>query len=145
MDTPTAPAMDWQNLYAGERRRSRILGATTVAVSLLAVAVGAWGLSNADAAGSNVPGQMGPGMSQTGPGQFGPQQLNTQSQGQVDQDLAGMLFTSDGSVNEELLAQFVDRLPGGLDQFLQIAVQNGELTAAQAEDLRAAAADSEEY
>ena len=37
MDTHTPPTTDWHTLYTGERRRSRLLGATTVAVSLLAV------------------------------------------------------------------------------------------------------------
>ena len=148
MDTHTPPTTDWQTLYTGERRRSRLLGATTVAVSLLAVAAGAWGLSNADAASSG-PGQMGPGMSQMGPGQgrpgqqFGQPNTTGQSQSQLDQDLATMLFSSDGSVNQELLDEFLDRLPGGLDQFLQIAVQNGELTEDQAQALRTAAGTSD--
>ena len=147
MDTHTSPSTDWQTLYTGERRRSRLLGATTVAVSLVAVAAGAWGLSNADAASSG-PGQMGPGMSQMGPGQggqqqFGPPNTTGQSQGPLDQDLSTMLFSTDGSVNQELLEEFVDRLPGGLDQFLQIAVQNGELTEDQAQALRTAAGASD--
>jgi len=136
MDTHTPPTTDWHTLYTGERRRSRLLGATTVAVSLLAVAAGG-------------PGQMGPGMSQMGPGQgrpgqqFGQPNTTGQSQSQLDQDLATMLFSSDGSVNQELLDEFVDRLPGGLDQFLQIAVQNGELTEDQAQALRTAAGTSD--
>ena len=133
------PDTHWQNLYTGERRRSRLLGATTVAACLLAVAAGAWGLSNADAAGTVGPGtgRMGPGQ-----GQFGPPNTTGQSQGRLDQDLSAMLFTSDGSVNDDLLQQFLSRLPGGLDQFLAIAVQNGDLTEEQAAALRAAAEDT---
>ena len=92
---------------------------------------------------------MGPGMSQMGPGQgrpgqqFGQPNTTGQSQSQLDQDLAIMLFSSDGSVNQELLDEFVDRLPAGLDQFLQIAVQNGELTEDQAQALRTAAGASD--
>ena len=142
MDTDTSPSTDWHDLYTGERRRSRLLGAATVAASLLAVAAGAWGLSNADAATSGPAMMGGPGMSQIGPGQAGPPTTTGQPQGQLDQDLATMLFTGDGEVNEELLQQFLSRLPGGLDQFLQIAVQNGDLTEEQADALRAAAPEA---
>ncbi len=138
MDTPTAPATDWQKPEVGNRR-SHILGAATVAVSLLAVAAGAWGLSNADAAGAGGRGQAGP----PGMSQFGPGQPPTTGQS-LDRDLAAMLFTTDGRVNEELLKEFLSRLPGGLEQFLQIAVRNDELTQAQAEALRSAATNSEE-
>lgn len=149
MDTSTP---DWHSLYTSERIRSRILGATTVAVSMLAVAAGAWGLSNADAAGTNGPGGLrGPGQGQFAPGQgtapgLAPPGTTGQSQGQLGQDPVAMLFSSDGTVNEELLEQFLGRLPGGIDEFLQIAVQNGQLTDEQAQALRSAAgaADSPE-
>jgi hypothetical protein len=139
MDINSSQSTDWHDLYTGERRRTHLLGAATVAASLLAVAAGAWGLSNADAAASGSAMRGGPGMSQVGPGQAGPPTTPGQSQGPLGQDLATMLFTSDGEVNEELLEEFLSRLPGGLDQFLQIAVQNGELTDQQADALRAAA------
>ena len=141
---PTAdPSRRWQDLYTSERRKARILGATTVAASLLAVAAGAWGLGNTDSSG---PGQLG------GPGQFGPAQPGMgQQQGgnpvpapSMGRDLADMLFNADGSVNQEVLQQFRSRLPGGFDAFLQSAVGNGELTQDQADALAATAGTAEE-
>jgi len=120
-------------MYQAERRRSRILGASTVAASLLAVGLGAWGL-NGHEGGTTVsgPGQMGgqsagqfgpPGSVGTLPGQGGP----------MGQDLAAMLFNSDGSVNTDALNRFVAGIPSGaLEQILAVAVSNGEITQDQA-------------
>ncbi len=56
-DPQTEPAAQsrWHGLYTSERRKAHILGATTVAASLLAVAAGAWGLSNTGASAKTTP------------------------------------------------------------------------------------------
>ncbi|MCU0297280.1 MAG: hypothetical protein MUF33_02030 [Candidatus Nanopelagicales bacterium] len=128
----------WQSMYRSERKKARILGASTVAASLLAVSAGAWGLSNAGSATSPTPGQFGgPGTSQMGP-QAG--QGMMPGQGSAAEDLASALFNDDGSVNTSALEQFVATSPGGdITQFLTFAVTNGELTQEQADALIAAA------
>ncbi|HQR79382.1 MAG TPA: hypothetical protein PLT68_04100 [Actinomycetota bacterium] len=158
MDTQRIPEISteqpqdepWQTMYTSERKKARILGATTVAASLLAVAMGAWGLTNAG--DSSTAQTQGPGgTSQFGPpGQTGtlPGQTGTGTgtgtapqQGGPGQDLSALLFNSDGSVNTEALEQFQQNAPGGtLEQFLAMAVQNGDLTQEQADQLTAAAA-----
>lgn len=146
MDTGKLPAgdgpasNDWHKLYESERKKSRILGATTVAASLLAVGIGAWGLSNADSAAMSSPagGQRA--------GQFAPPGMPSQDgsgtmPGQMGgQDLASQLFNTDGSVNTEAVEQLLASAPDGadLDQFLQFAVQRGELTQSQADAIAAA-------
>ena len=120
------PENQWRTMYAAERKRARILGATTVAASLLAVGAGVWGLTANEVTGQTV----GPGTSQFGqpgtPGQGGPRR----------QDLSALLFNADGSVNTALLQEFLSRMPGGsggLQQFLAMAASNGELTRAEAD------------
>lgn len=137
MDPSTTTPADHQNLHT---LRSPLLGAATVAVSLLAVAAGAWGLSNADASDTRGPGVGRPG--QLSPGQSVPGRNQQNPPAPLGQDLASMLFNADGSVNEDLLTEYVNRLPGGLDQFLEFAVQNGELTDEQAAAIASAASGS---
>ncbi len=142
--TPPPVGRSWESMYQAERKKARILGATTVAASLLAVGLGAWGVSNEGAAAAGGPGQFGggqgatsqmapPGSTGTMPGQGGP----------MGQDLGSILLNSDGSVNTEAVQQFVTRMPSGaLDQILAMAVQNGELTQDQADAITAAAGSS---
>lgn len=162
---PAPDERDWQSLYSAERKRSRILGASTVAASLLAVGVGAWGLTQTDSAGTSGPSQFGgPGStSQFAPGngnQFAPpdngqsgttDQFAPPGNGQSGtmsgpgQDLTDSLFDSDGSVNTDALQQLLSAMPGGaanLEQFLTMAVQNGQLTSEQADQLLAASTDN---
>lgn len=139
------PAADhWRHAYRAERTKARILGATTVAASLLAVGAGAWGLSNADSGQSA--GQVGgPTTSQFGPPGTAPggSPAIPPGGGQgTGQDLAALLFNSDGSVNATAVEQFLSRMPGSLDEFLTIAVQNGDLTQDQADLIAQAASDS---
>ena len=56
------------------------------------------------------------------------------------QDLASQLFNTDGSVNTEAVEQLLASAPddADLDQFLQFAVQRGELTQSQADAIAAA-------
>ena len=129
------PESQWQTMYAAERKKARILGATTVAASLLAVGAGVWGLTANEATAQTG----GPGTSQFGPpgtpGQNGP----------MGKDLSSMLFNTDGSVNTDLLQEFLTRMPGGgsgLQHFLEMAVSNGELTQAQADAIAGAVDDS---
>lgn len=141
-------------MYSAERKKARVLGATTVAASLLAVGMGAWGLSNAgDSSTTQMRGPGGtsqfgpPGQTGTLPNQDGTGTLPNQDgtgaapqQGGPGQDLAALLFNSDGSVNTEALEQFQLNVPGGtLEQFLAMAVQNGALTQEQADQLAEAA------
>ena len=135
----TPPERDWQTLYAAERKRSRILGAATVAASLIAVGSVAWGFTANDNGGAAGPGRMG------GPGvtnQFDPPSNGGAGgaglPGGPRQDLASSLFSSDGAVNDEALQQFLSTLPGGADNlqhFLTTAVADGALTSDQAEQL----------
>ena len=135
----TPPERDWQTLYTTERKRSRILGAATVAASLIAVGCATWGLTANDNGGAAGPGRMG------GPrvtNQFAPPANGGAGMpGGPGQDLASSLFSSDGTVNDEALQQFLSTLPGGADnlqQFLTMAVADGALTSDQAEQLVAA-------
>ncbi len=146
--TQTPAPRDWQELYAAERKRSRILGAATVAASLIAVGSAAWGFTANDNAGAAGPGRPG------GPGvtnQFAPPAdggtgttavPGGPGAGIPSQDLAARLFNSDGTVNDEALQDFVSAMPGAganLEQFLATAVQAGALTSEQADQLLAAA------
>ena len=55
-------------------------------------------------------------------------------------DLGSQLLNSDGSVNTDAVEAFVQQLPpGALAQILAMAVQNGELTQEQADQIAAAA------
>jgi hypothetical protein len=137
-------------MYQAERRKARILGATTVAASLLAVGLGAWGLKADGASTASGPGQFG-GPNSTS--QFGPPgsdgntgQGSTGSMpgpGGMSQDLGSLLLNSDGSVNTDAVQQFVQRMPSGaLDQVLAMAVQNGQLTQDQADRIAEAAGTS---
>ena len=143
-DTPTPPPQTdqpWQSMYTAERKKARVLGATTVAASLLAVGLGAWGLNAQGASTTAGPGQFG------GPGatsQFGPPGTNGNSSqgmpGPAGMDLGSQLLNSDGSVNADAVEAFVQQLPpGALAQILARAVQNGELTQDQADQIAAAA------
>lgn len=138
----TTSTPDWHDKFQSERKKARILGATTVASALLAVGVGAWGLNAQGASVSSGPGggagQFGPPGSSTG--QFAPP--GTSNSGA--QDLAGTLLNSDGSVNTDAVEQLVAQAPDGmLDQILSMAVQNGELTQAQADEIAAAASGTD--
>ena len=153
IDTEQSPAQtpasrDWQKLYAAERKRSRILGAATVAASLIAVGSAAWGFTANDNAGAAGPGRPG------GPGvtnQFAPPADGGTGTTAVPggpgavipgQDLAARLFNSDGTVNDEALQSFLIAMPGAganLEQFLATAVEAGTLTTEQADQLVAAA------
>ena len=54
----------------------------------------------------------------------------------MDQDLGALLLKDDGSVDTEAVQQFVAQMPSGaLEQILSFAVQNGELTQAQADQI----------
>lgn len=139
------PDSQWQTMYAAERKKARILGATTVAASLLAVGAGVWGLTANEATAQTG----GPGTSQFGPpgtaGQNGTTGTVPGQNGPMGQDLSSMLFNTDGSVNTDLLQEFLTRMPGGgsgLQQFLEMAVSNGELTQAQADAIAGAVDDS---
>jgi hypothetical protein len=127
------PENQWRTMYAAERKKARILGATTVAASLLAVGAGVWGLTANEVTGQAV----GPGTSQFGPpGTAGQDGTAPGQRGPMGQDLSALLFNADGSVNAALLQEFLNRMPGGsggLQQFLAMAVSNGELTQAQAD------------
>lgn len=132
---------DWHSKFQTERTKARILAATTVASALLAVGLGAWGLNTEGTTAS------GPG---AGAGQFGPQstsQFGPPSTGQMagGQDLAATLLNSDGSVNTEAVQQLVAQAPDGmLEQILAMAVQSGELTQTQADEIAAAADTSDQ-
>lgn len=151
-DSPAPLDRDWPSMYSAERKRSRILGATTVAASLLAVGAGAWGLTQADSsAGTAGPGQFGgPGptsqFTPPGTGQSGTTAVpGGPGAGMPGQDLAASLFNSDGSVNSSALQQFLSAMPGGganLEAFLGTAVQQGDLTSDQADQLLAASGTS---
>lgn len=138
--TPTTASEQttWQSMYRSERKKARILGASTVAASLLAVGAGAWGLSNAGSATSAAQGQFGgPGSSQIAPPNG---QGMMPGQRSATEDLASTLFNDDGSVNTSALEQFVASSPAGdIEQFLSFAVTNGELTQEQADALKTAA------
>ncbi len=148
---PTPPPdKPWQSMYQAERKKARVLGATTVAASLLAVGLGAWGLNAEGTSAASGPGQFG-GPNATS--QFGPPGTNGNSSqgatgampgpGAMGQDLASMLLNSDGSVNTDAVEQFVQQMPSGaLDQILAMAVQNGELTQDQADLIADAAGTS---
>lgn len=147
--TPTSPPQTdqpWQSMYTAERKKARVLGATTVAASLLAVGLGAWGLNAQGASPTSGPAQFG------GPGatsQFGPPGLNGNSgqgamPGPAGMDLGSQLLNSDGSVNTDAVEAFVQQLPSGaLDQILAMAVQDGDLTQDQADVIAAAASGTD--
>lgn len=155
-DVPPTPSpspqtdQPWQSMYKAERKKARVLGATTVAASLLAVGLGAWGLNAQGASTQAGPGQFG------GPGatsQFGPPGTTGNTApgstgampgpGALGQDLGSLLLNSDGSVNTDAVQQFVQRVPtGAIDQILALAVQNGELTQDQADEIAHAAGTS---
>ena len=139
LSTPD-PGKPWESMYRAERKTSRILGASTVAASLVAVGLAAWGLNGQGDTAANVPGQPGgPGTSQFGPP--GSTATRPGTGAPLGQDLAAMLFTSDGSVNADALAAFLASMPtGALDQILAMAVSNGEITADQAKQITDAAA-----
>lgn len=143
-NSPQPAADHWRHAYRAERTKARILGATTVAASLLAVGAGAWGLSNADSGQSA--GQVGgPTTSQFGPPGTAPGGTTAIPPGAgtgSGQDLAALLFNSDGSVNATAVEQFLSSMPGSLDEFLTIAVQNGDLTQNQADLIAQSASDS---
>ena len=136
---------DWHAKFQSERKKARILGATTVATALLAAGLGAWGLNAQGSSTMSGPGggqagtsQFGPPGSTNGTSQFGPP--TTGQGGPQGMDLASMLLNSDGSVNTDAVEQFVAQAPdGALDQILSMAVQNGELTQDQADEIAAAA------
>lgn len=137
----SAPGRPWETMYRAERKKSRILGASTVAASLLAVGLGAWGLNGQGDSVASGPGQMGgnstsqfapPGAAGTLPGPGG-----------MGQDLGTILLNSDGSVNTDAVARFVASMPSGaLDQILAMAVSNGEITEEQADQIADAAGSS---
>ena len=134
------PGKPWESMYRSERRKSRILGASTVAASLLAVGLGAWGLNGQGAVAASGPGQPGgPSTSQVGP----PGSMGTRpgAGAPMGQDLAAMLFNGDGSVKADALAAFLASIPSGaLDQIVAMALSNGEITQDQAKQITDAAA-----
>lgn len=141
-----APDDLWRSKYRSERTKARLLGATTVAASLLAVGLGAWGLNAQGATVASGPGQFG-GLNAgqaAPPGVTGGQQgglARPPGGGPMGQDLASVLLNSDGSVNTEAVAEFTAQMPdAALEQLLGFAVVNGELTQEQADSIAAAAA-----
>ena len=128
-DVTRAEAAIWREKYGRERKKSRILMVATAVCAAAAVGLGVWGFSQSTSEPSpqpGLPGQMMPGGTPPAGGQM--------------PDLAGQLFEDDGSVNTEALEQFLSRQPSGsIDQFLEFAQQNGQLTSEQADALKAAA------
>lgn len=144
---PPVPTVTWKDKYDQEHKRSRILAGTTAAACVLALGVGAWGISkptsatSADVASSQFggPGSQGGMGGFGGPGNQGG--MNGQSQGsQSGASSLSNLFNSDGSVNTEQLEQFKSSAPQGIDLTAVVdrAQQAGSLTSAQASKLKAA-------
>lgn len=135
MTLQLTPSDPWQSKYETERTKTRILGATTVAVSLLAVGLGAWGLNADSGTAASGPGQLG---RPNATSQFAPPG-QAMPAGPMGQNLASQLLNADGSVNTDAVAKLAATLPdGALEQMLTMAVTNGELTQDQADEIAAA-------
>ncbi len=131
---PQVDAATWREKYAHERKKSRILTVATAVCAAGAVGLGVWGYTESNSQPSAQAGFQGPMM-----------QGGTPPAGGQMPDLSEQLFEDDGSVNAEALEQFLSRQPSGdIDQFLEFAEQNGQLTSEQVEKLKAAAAEAEQ-
>lgn len=139
---PHTTADPWHTKYRAERTKARVLGATTVATSLLCVGLAAWGLNADNGTAASGPGQFaGPGTAS----QFAPPGQGSRGMlpgGPMGQTLADQLFNSDGSVNTTAVTRLTASLPAGaLEQMLNLAVSNGDLTQDQADAITAATGD----
>lgn len=129
------PAVTWRSKYDKEHKRVKILAGTTAAATVVAIALGVWGVTSASRPSGPdfAAGQMG------GPGGFG----GPGGQGGPSQMLSN-LFNSDGSVNTERLNELKSRAPQGVDmtQMIDRAQESGVITEDQATKLKAALGSS---
>ncbi len=136
-DTIGSEAAVWREKYNKEHKKSRILTAAAGVLAVAAVGLGAWGATQSSSSSTTAAAGQFPAPN----GSFAPP-----GNGQMP-DISAQLFNDDGSVNTEALQQFMNRgvgpSGGDINQFLEMMSTNGQLTEAQIEKLKAAAAKIE--